>query len=152
MMAGEALRADLIVTNAKISTLRSGSADAEQRPALRCSAHGRTRHRGTAISLRLALVIAGPGAALEDLVRREGEEVGYRVARNLDTDRVDQHDAADPRRLQQRDLRGDPASDGVADDRDVLQADLVQQRVVERGEAGDGVQRLGSGGVSLMWY
>jgi len=35
---------------------------------------------------------------------------------------------------------------------DVLQADLVQQRVVERGEAGDGVQRLGSGGVSLMWY
>jgi hypothetical protein len=34
-------------------------------------------------------------AALEDLVRGEGEEVGHRVAGHLDADRVDQHDAAD---------------------------------------------------------
>ena len=73
----------------------------------------------------------------------EGEEVGHRVAGHLDPDRVDQHDAADPRRLRQRDLRGDPASDGVADNSDILKVELVQQRVVQRGQAADRVQRLG---------
>ena len=77
------------------------------------------------------------------------------MARDLDPDRVDQHDAADARRFQQRDLGGDPASDGVADDGDVEQVELVEQAVVQRGQAGDGVERLGAWGAAeagVGWY
>jgi hypothetical protein len=77
-------------------------------------------------------------AASEDLVHGQGEEVRDRMAGDLDSDGIDQDDAADPRRLQERDLGGDLAADRVADDGNVGQVQPVQQSVVERGQAGDG--------------
>jgi len=61
----------------------------------------------------------------EHLVHGHGEEVRDRVARHVQPDRVDEHDPADARRLQQRGLGGDPPSDGVADYCHVFQAKIL---------------------------
>jgi hypothetical protein len=50
--------------------------------------------------------------------------------------------------LTRGDFSSDPASDGVPDDSDVLKAELVEQRVVESGQARDRVQRLGPRGAA----
>ncbi len=57
------------------------------------------------------------------------------MAVDREAHRVDQHHTADPRAVAQRDLRGDPATDRVADDRDVGEVELVEERGVDRGQA-----------------
>ena len=87
-------------------------------------------------------------AELRDLIHGEGKEVGDRVAWHLDADGVDEDDAAKARGVEQGDLSGYPAADRVADDGDVAQAALFEQRGVERGEPGDAVQGVGTGSVA----
>lgn len=118
--------------------------DGDRGPVARGDRLGR-RGQGRGVDAERLRVVEGEP---EDLIHGQGEEVGHRMAGHLDPDRVDQDDAADARRLQQRDLGGDPAADRVADDGDVGQRQLVQERAVEHGQAGHGGQCLGALGAA----
>jgi len=67
------------------------------------------------------------------------------MARHLDPDGVDEDDLADEWCGQHGHLGGDPAPDRVPHDRDVVHAELLEQRHVQRREPADGVQRLRPG-------
>ncbi len=69
-------------------------------------------HRGRIDTERIRVVIAQFG----DLVQRETEEVDDGVIRDIDTHRVDQHDAADSGGAEQDHLGRDPAADGFGHD------------------------------------
>jgi hypothetical protein len=98
-------------------------------------------HRGRIDTERIRVVIAQFG----DLVQRESEEVDDGVIRDIDTHRVDQHDAADSGGAEQGHLGRDPAADGVSDDGHVPEVEFVEQGGVQRAESADGGQRLGAG-------
>jgi hypothetical protein len=73
----------------------------------------------------------------------------------FDPYRVDEHDIADPRGFEQRYLCGEPAADGISDDRDLAQVELVDHVVVELGKCADTSQGRGSVGASeagMYWY
>lgn len=105
-----------------------------------------------ALSLGMAAAPDAHGSLQNTGVRPGGTAAGacarHRVPRDLDADRVDQHDAADPRGAQQGDLRGDPAADRVPDHGHVLQAELLDEGVVEPGEQRDAGQSAGPGGAA----
>jgi hypothetical protein len=87
-------------------------------------------------------------ARLGDLREGQAAEVGDRVAGDLDPDGVDDDDAADARRSGQRHLGGDPPADGVAGHGHIIEAELVEQGDVDRGEPADAVQAFRPGGAA----
>jgi hypothetical protein len=66
------------------------------------------------------------------------------VAVHDDAGRVDENEAADATRADERELGGDPAADGVPDDGNVVEIELIEERGVERGETLDALQRIGA--------
>jgi hypothetical protein len=68
------------------------------------------------------------------------------VAFDHDTDGVDQDDTAQPRAATDGEFGSDPAADGVPDDGDVAQIELVEQPGIDLGQAADAVQPAGSRG------
>jgi hypothetical protein len=72
-------------------------------------------------------------AVVRDLGDRQGEEVDHRVAWHVDADRVDQHDSRDPLRAEEAHLGRDPATDRVADHRDVAQVRLLNEGPIKSG-------------------
>jgi hypothetical protein len=96
------------------------------------------RQRGD-IDAELVRLVVGH---LGDLVRREREEIGGRVAVDLQPARVDQDDAADPRAGVDGHLGRDPPADRVANDGHPGQVQLVEQMGIGEREPAHAVQVL----------
>ena len=56
---------------------------------------------------------------------------------HLDADRIDQDDAAEPVRMTQRHLGGDPSADRIADEDDIAQVEGLEQAGVDLGQTVD---------------
>jgi hypothetical protein len=66
------------------------------------------------------------------------------VTGDFEADGVDEDDATNARRSEQGEFRGNPPADRAADDRDVLHCEVVEQRRVQFGQAGDRAQPVGA--------
>ena len=84
-------------------------------------------------------------AEVGHLVHGQREEVGDGGVAEFQSGRVGEDHAADPRAAQQRDLRRDPAADGVPDDGHAGQGELVEHPDVQAGQRPDAVEALRAG-------
>src|SRR5690606_30686834 len=68
------------------------------------------------------------------LLRAHGELIGDRVAGDLEADGIDQDQPFDPVRIEYGEFRGDPPTEREADDRNLVDTELVLQRAVEKSD------------------
>jgi len=68
------------------------------------------------------------------------------MVRHLDADGVDQDGTLEPGRPGDRHLGGDPAPNGVAEDGDADQVEIVEERGVELGQLSGRAQTVGTDG------